>query len=290
MNGQFGLLEELTKRYGAVKRARGCFLYTQSGTRITDLWLDGGRAVLGWGAGKSRLYFKNSIDRGFFGIYGSKLPQALEKALRSICGEFAFFAFYTDKAKVQAALSCAGLRADKPPLYFPWLDYGLNLPPLPHAKIKKPALYCTDDSLKNEPALKAEAGCVEIVLPFSWQPASVLAFRDAALQQKVPESDGIPAPLCEALCRAIYDLRLALPSRSAGDWALFDKEIAPYWHRIGPYLKYKGSKESYSAFFMHCLEQKLLISPSYDAFSVVPFGADTGVFYLLKNNPYLHQA
>ena len=93
MNEPLNLLEEITKRYGAIKRARGCFLYTQSGTRITDLWLDGGRAVLGWGAGKSRLYFKNSIDRGFFGIYGSKFPQALGKALRSICGEFAFFAF-----------------------------------------------------------------------------------------------------------------------------------------------------------------------------------------------------
>ena len=288
MNGQFGLLEELTKRYGAVKRARGCFLYTQSGTRITDLWLDGGRAVLGWGAGKARMHFKNSIDRGFFGVYGSKMPQPLEKALRSICGGFAFFAFYTDKVKAAEALKCAGLSGNAP-LYLPWLDYGLDLPPLPHAKAPKPALYCTDESLKKELASK-KTDCVEIVLPFSWQPATVLAFKDSALQQKVPESDGIPAPLCEALCRALYDLRLVLPSRSAEDWAVFDKEIAPYWHRIGPYLKYKGTKESYSAFFMHCLEQKLLISPSYDAFSVVPFGADTGVFSLLKNNPYLHQA
>lgn len=285
MNGHFGLLEELTKRYGAIKRARGCFLYTQSGTRITDLWQDGGRAILGWGAGKSRLYFKNSIDRGFFGIYGTKLPQPLEKALRSICGGFAFFAFYTDGSKVAEALRSAGLSGNAP-LYLPWLDYGLDLPPLPHTKARKPALYCTDESLKEELASKAKAACVEIVLPFSWQPATVLAFRDAALQQKVPESDGMPAPLCEALCRAIYDLRLTLPARSAEDWALFDKEIAPYWHRIGPYLKFKGSKESYSAFFMHCLEQKLLISPSYDAFSVVPFGANPGVFSQLKNNPF----
>lgn len=286
MNEPFDLLEELTERYGAVKRARGCYLYTQSGNRITDLWLDGGRAVLGWGAGKARMYFKNSIERGFSGVYGTAFPHALKKALDALVGGgFAFYAFYTDSSKTAEALKCAGLGVGNVPKFLPWLDYGLDLPPLPHSKQRKPAVYCTDATLEQE-RVSRKADCVEIVLPFSWQPATVLAFKDSALQAKVPASDGMPAPLCEAFCRAIYDLRLALPSHSAEDWALFDNELSPYWHRIGPYLRYKGSKESYGAFFKHCLEQKLLISPSFDSFSIVPAGANSGVFSLLKSNRF----
>lgn len=286
MNESFDLLEEITKRYGKIKRARGSFLYTQSGTRITDLWRDGGRALLGWGAGKARMYFKNSIDRSFSGIYENKFPCQLEKALRTLCGDFAFYAFYTDKAKIQKAAECAGLcGSENPPLFLPWLDYGLDLPLLPHAGIRKPAIYCTDDALKNELVSKNK-DCVEILLPFSWQPATLLAFKDSSLKSKIPENDGMPAPLCEALCRALYDLRLELPCQSAQDWALYDKELTPYWHRIGPYLKYKGSKDKYKDFFLHCLEQKILVSPSCDSFSIVPSGADKGIFSLLKNRPF----
>lgn len=285
MTESFDFLEEITKRYGTIKRARGCFLYTQSGERITDLWLDGGRAVLGWSAGTARMHFKNSIDRGFTGFCSSALPANLKRALSSLCSGFAFFAFYTDSAKVTDALCSAGLKGAAP-LYLPWVDYGFDLKAMPHSKIKKDAPFYTDESLKERKNLLQNADCVEIVLPFSWRPATLLAFRNAELHAKVPASDGIPAPLCEAFCRAIYDLRLEIPKRAAEDWAVFDKFCTPYWNRIGPYLCCKVSESQYKDFFMHCLDQKLLIAPSFGQYSVVPFGANDGVFAGLKKNPF----
>ncbi|NLK45833.1 MAG: hypothetical protein GX297_04175 [Treponema sp.] len=268
------VLEEITKRYGTIKRARGCFLYTQSGTRITDLWLDNGRAILGWGAGNARMYFKNSINRGFTAVWGTNIPKKLERTLRAIFNDFAFFAFYTDKAKVDKAFLCSNMvNHKKIPVYLPWLNYGIDDNSLSESKIKK-------EFLSNKET------CVEIVLPFSWQPATLLAFRNSELQPKIPLSDSMPAPLCEAFCRSLYDLRLELPRRTAEDWALFDKDFAPYWHRTGPYLSYKGEKENYHDFFIHCLEQKLLIAPSYDMFSIVPYDVNEGVFSFLRKNPF----
>ncbi len=44
------LANKIKNRYGTVKRARGSFLYTEKRIRLTDLFLEGGRAILGWGA------------------------------------------------------------------------------------------------------------------------------------------------------------------------------------------------------------------------------------------------
>ena len=38
---------EIKKRYGIITRARGSFLYTQKNVRLTDLFQEGGRAILG---------------------------------------------------------------------------------------------------------------------------------------------------------------------------------------------------------------------------------------------------
>ena len=47
--------DEITTRYGYVKRARGYFLYTEKQVRLTDMFQEAGRAILGWGGGKAEL-------------------------------------------------------------------------------------------------------------------------------------------------------------------------------------------------------------------------------------------
>ena len=42
------LYKELNLRYGPVLRARKCFLYTKKGIRITDMFQENGKAILGW--------------------------------------------------------------------------------------------------------------------------------------------------------------------------------------------------------------------------------------------------
>ena len=55
------LFKELYNRYGAVTRARGCFLYTKKGVRLTDLYQEGGRAILGWEGGNAFTHLKKYI-------------------------------------------------------------------------------------------------------------------------------------------------------------------------------------------------------------------------------------
>ena len=70
------------------------------------------------------------------------------------------------------------------------------------------------------------------------------------------------------------------------DWFLYDKVLSKYWERKGPYLFPKILKENYRAFALHCLDCGLVINPDFASPSIVPFGADKGVFTKLKNNPF----
>ena len=56
------LINEINKKFGAVTRARECYLYTKKGQRLLDLWQLGGRAILGWGNSKPQTIFKNVLN------------------------------------------------------------------------------------------------------------------------------------------------------------------------------------------------------------------------------------
>ena len=78
----------------------------------------------------------------------------------------------------------------------------------------------------------------------------------------------------------------ALKTRKETDWFIYDKVITKYWQRKGPYLFPKIPQEKYDDFVLHCLDCNLLINPDYNNASIVPFGADFGVFSNLKNHPF----
>ena len=46
------------------------------------------------------------------------------------------------------------------------------------------------------------------------------------------------------------------------------------------------NEEMYKKFVVHCLDCSILINPEYNNPSIIPFGADIGVFTKLKNNPF----
>ena len=77
------LFQELYSRYGAVKRARGPFLYTERGVRIVDMYQENGRAVLGWGGGSAFTHLKNVLSRGLTGSYRTVFSFQLAKALET---------------------------------------------------------------------------------------------------------------------------------------------------------------------------------------------------------------
>lgn len=82
------LAQEIFKRYGAVTRCRGHFIYTKKGVRLVDLYRENGRAVLGW-KGTAFTRFKDVLGRGITGTFASEQGSArqLDKALSVYSGK-----------------------------------------------------------------------------------------------------------------------------------------------------------------------------------------------------------
>ena len=75
------LADEIYNRYGAITRARGCFLYTKKTVRLTDMFREGGAAILGWGGGSAFTMLKNTLNRGITGTFRTEFHPQLIRAV-----------------------------------------------------------------------------------------------------------------------------------------------------------------------------------------------------------------
>lgn len=255
---------EIKARFGEIKRARGTFLYTEKGQRVTDMYLENGRAILGWGNGNGTngtsafLKLKNIINRGLTGSFETdfqgQLDHAVSDLLNAQCKAFVFF----DETKAQKAALSFSKRLVK---YVPWVG-------LVHEK---------------EPVHDFE--CVLITPPLPWTDnLYILAVRHDITTLFLPEI--ISGAMLGALSRAVYDLIAEIPCRQEKDWFVFDVYLKNYFERKGCYLYPKVPKDKYDDFVKYCLDCNLAISPDYNVPSLVPYGADKGVFNLMAKNPW----
>ena len=246
-------------KYGIVTRARGCFLYTKKGVRLTDLYLENGRAVLGWDGKNASTFFKNMLSKGLTGGFICQEHSRLDKAVSALLGSeriTAVFGTKADSLKAGIALS-----SQSTSFYRPWNPGNVD--------------WTSTD-------------CVIIVPPFAWcDDFYILAVKKdfegklSALGQKE-----LPFAQTAAVTRAIYNLAAQIPLRTEKDWFIYDPVVTKYWSRKGPYLFPKISENKYDAFVKHCLDCGLVINPSFNEPSIVPYGADTGVFAQLKKMPF----
>jgi hypothetical protein len=253
------LSSEITLRYGTIQRARGCFLYTRKGVRLTDMYQEGGRAVLGWGGSSAFTMFKDTLSRGLTGSFDTDYAPRITKAVCDLlAGERIV---YISRDRNEALKTALLFSKDSTSFWRPWNQEGIDwnnvdavivAPPLPWT----PDLYFT--------AVKPD--CVSL-------PEAAASAR-------------IPAPLAAAAARSIYNMIDALQYREEKDWFIYDTVLTRYFTRRGPYLYPKVSEENYGAFILHCLDCGIVISPDYNVPSIVPFGADKGVFGKLKNSPF----
>lgn len=268
------LSDEIQKRYGNIRRARGPFLYTAKNVRLTDLYQENGRAILGWGGSSAFTMMKNILNRGITGSYKTDFKYRLEKSVGDLFGskkKILCFASKKDAEKVAHKL-CPGKILE----YIPWKsteadekseldssDALIFAPPLPWAQ----ELFIL--------ALKSDVEISE-----KWEKIS----SETEIQQLI-----LPPPMETAYTRAIYNLIQALKDRSEKDFFIYDREIRPYWTRKGPYLYPREdifTEENYTDFVLHCLDNAIVINPSLEGISIVPFGADKGVFSQLIKNPW----
>lgn len=259
------LADEIFARYGAVTRARGCFLYTKKTVRLTDMFQEGGRAILGWG-GSAYTMLKNTLNRGIVGSFRTEILPQLEKGASALLDG-----------------KTGGNPSRKVVVFRETADITNEVP---EAKIFRPwdfekTDYSTIDAVVIEPPL-----------PWSINSFSLLALKSCSQIKLDLDSTKsfsalfLPPPIISGICRAIYDLIAAMKEREEKDFFIYDPVLTKYWTRKGPWLFPKVSREKYRDFLLHCLDLGIVISPIYDVPSIVPFGADRGVFTCLKNKPF----
>lgn len=287
--------DELIKRYGAVVRARGPYLYTQKGVRLTDLYLDAGRAVLGRGCSGSNAFrvLKNTLERGETGSFPSAYNTRFQKAVLSLIPGYDYAArFSTEDSLLRAAAlytserttgtkqdsigtqgtagsSHTGLRVK---LWHPWQTEAAD----------------SNDGENLCKTLGTDTRIAEGVLafypPLALQEAGLIAVFKAG-NNPFPLSDLCSGALLNALTRSIYDLQREIPKRGEKEWSRFDAILSPYFERKGAYLIPKIEGAQYDEFVLHCLDCRLLIPP-YPAPALVPVGVNEGDFSRLKQTPF----
>lgn len=267
MNSIDFLNREIFIRYGNVRRTRGPFLYTEKNVRLTDMYQENGRAILGWGGCNGFTFLKNVLSRGQTGSFVTQHLYQLEKAVSTLLNSSRGIFLFNS---LQEAQNCSQkFFSETAVVYRPWIP-------------------------ENEKIYQAAAVIVQP--PLAWtQDHFILALQPELLEKKSDVLDSIPccrtAPcLLQAYARSIYDLIKALQEREEKDWFLYDQALKPYFVRTGPYLKSKVPASVYSDFVKHCLDCGIVINPDSDGLSIVPYSADKGVFEKLKKNPFTFQA
>ena len=100
------LCGEITRRYGNITRARGPFLYTEKNVRLTDLFQENGKAILGWGGNSALTIFKNVLNRGISGSYDTAFNYRIQKASSDLLGDQRTVLLFSDKkSALDSALS-----------------------------------------------------------------------------------------------------------------------------------------------------------------------------------------
>ena len=138
-----------------------------------------------------------------------------------------------------------------------------------------------------------QVAAVVLVPPFPWTDTIYITAVKNDIFQQSPEiefaiqnSIKLPFAVEAGITRGIYNLISELPLRQEKDWFIYDTVLTKYFERKGPYLFPKIPEDKYDDFILHCLDCGILINPSYNQPSLIPLGADKGVFTKLKNNPF----
>ena len=269
------LKNEIKKRYGNVKRARGIYLYTEKSVRLTDCFLDGGRGILGHGGGKAKTAFKDCFERGANGFYDSGLLPAFEKSVKKLLpAEYTEIRLYSEKTaamlgETSVSLDGASEKAN-PVLWRPWLDFSGKITEQPTGYPKIQVVYNTNEVF---PAV------VKILPPFTFATdICVYAFSEKSYKNlaELPQNDVVPSPLLAAYTRSFYDLLNSFSLFTEKDFKANSKALEPFFTRNQCYLFPKVSEEKYKDFVLKCLDAGIVISPDYNEPSIMPWRANPG--------------
>jgi len=256
-----------------VKRIRGNRLYLHNGQRLLDLWMDGGRTLLGEEARKARLYAANAADKGLAYAISGMYEQRLRKALYKTWPDFQTAAIYLneeralaaysrhtgrtvqvlDSAAVGTSVGIAASEASSP---------GAELFLLrPFCQVPRTSLYAL-----------ARLPCPQPFAPVC------LLIRDFSDAQQFA-GDLIPPLMHSAATRALDSLaRCDNNGYNEKWWLKIGNSLAPFFLRNGPYLfpiaPECRTPAAYESLFRAALDSAVLLSPYPDQPSIIPTQLD----------------
>lgn len=255
-----------------IRRARDYRLYGENGARHLDLWLDGGRALLGHRPEGVLTELKNQLAKGLLADLPSIQEGRLSKALSLLMPGYREFRVYRSLASLLRAVSplqgslpgpggesAAGGSASSGGL--------LELEALPDPAVTETAGL---PLALWRPFLSEATGSAAVavpVLPFPLHTAPVVAaFRDPP-GSRAGAGEIVSPVLLAGMTKSIYQLIRFRAQYTDDMWRRFD---APYWRRRGPYLVSEAGPDRYRELFEGLLTRGIVISPRYPGPSIVP--------------------
>ena len=271
---------ELLRLLPRVLRARDFHLYLENGKRLTDLWLHGGRAILGHKPPRVLAELKNAAERGLF----TPLPHPQEKRFLKALGEFfpdRAFRLYMNEGSLYNALTVAGFTGDMafPDPAFP-SDYNAGTDSVADkasVSLWRPFVEPPDDGEPGAPILIP-------VLPWPLSP-SVLVL-DKSLEASFPAGEIIPPVLLAPATRVLYDLAVKIRTPDRQRYRKIEKVLdvrksgespdGSSWCRRGIYLTTNAGMEKYEILFKRFLEGGFLLPPSAREPVILPASMSKG--------------
>lgn len=254
-----------------IARARGYRLYTTRGTRLLDLYQNGGHGILGHRAYKLTSTLKNVISRGQIFDLPSVYTQRLIRAVSFLLPEYHSFRVY---ASLERLLQAAGgflkreVKGEEfgDPALENWSSAGAD------ASLWRPFLAPEQEQRVRRKLLLVP------VLPFSTGGVPrVLCFKHRIPDNFYP-SDTISPFLLAGTTRAVYDLRKYQRPAWSGD----RKKIEVNWHSQGIYLSPRFSEPVYRIVYNDFLAGGILLSPRYPGPCCLPREVSPGEISKLR--------
>ena len=258
---------ELLREIPMVLRARDFHLYLDNGKRLTDLWLHGGKAILGHKPHLMLRELKNSAERGLF----CPFPHFLEKRLLKALGEIfpgRIFRLYPDTSSLSKALENASRFAEAD---FAEADFA-------KANFTEPGRIPLWRPFTGELAEK-DADIMIPVLPCPLGPEVLVI--DKNLDAAFPQSELISPVILAAAARAVYNLVRAMREKLP-KYVKIEKALkGSVWRRKGVYLIANGAgvangAEGYKEMFRRFLEGGFLLPPSPVEPAILPMFMSPG--------------
>lgn len=283
-----------------IRRARLWRLYGvnrgANRSRFLDLWMDGGRAILGAKGTGLGTAAKAAVDMGLLRPMPSAWERRLSSQLRLSYPEYAAARFFRTDERALAAVGAvsvfdparrtaaahggadekgADTDAAAPRRAFA-IDVG-RTSDLRVLVLRPFARYLGDQEAEAFPIALPLLPCPRALSP------SVLLFRDEKDASMI-EGDTLPPVLLSAAHRALGEL---IRMRSWYDeklWEKTDRRLGKYFERRGPYLYLRGAgaaggavwEGGYEAAFDAALKAGVLLSPDPELPSIVPGDFDDG--------------